>query len=342
MVRKRPSEPREETLTSVLAARLVRLLASREGDAKAMAARFGLPEDAAERRDVLITREDLRRLAEACVASTGDPALGITLGRTIDRGAYGLVEFIARSALTLREGLLGMLRYQRLTGAGERYSYTEEREVVVLEHQGFPEIRVANEHALVVALEVGRQLTGQRWTAHRAWFAHERPADVAVVEEFLGTSSIEFGAPRNGVVFGVDWLSMPVRSADPQLREVLEQQAQQVLQQRPNEGDLLAQVREQVRLSLRDGTINLERVASQLATSSRTLQRRLDEQGVAFHEVVDDVRRTLSQLYLANRSLGLAEVAYLLGYSDLRAFLRAYKRWTGTTPSEARRTLTGK
>jgi AraC-like DNA-binding protein len=196
---------------------------------------------------------------------------------------------------------------------------------------------VLNEHALAVALEVGLQLTGQRPTVHRAWFSHERPQDTSVVESFFGTSRLEFGAPRNGVAFDTAWLELPVRSADPPLLAVLEQQAQKALQQQPDEDDLLAKVREQVRLALQDGAVNLERVAVRLGLSGRTLERRLDEQGMTFRDVVDETRRTLSQLYLANRHLGLAEVAYLLGYSDMRAFLRAHKRWTGTTPSEVRR-----
>lgn len=336
MARPRPSVT-EEKLNSVLAARLFQLLASREPDPKAAAERFGLPEDAAQRRELLVTRQTLQQLADAAIAQTGDPDLGINLGKSIDRGAYGLVEFVARSARTLREALLGMIRYQRLTGAGARYSYSEERGVAVLEHRGFPEVRVANEHALVVALGLGYQLTGKRWTAHRAWFSHERPQSLALIEAFFGTSNVEFGAPQNGVAFDADWLELPVRTADPPLLAVLEQQAQQALQQQPDEDDLLAKVREQIRLSLQDGAVNLERVATRLGLSGRTLERRLDDQGVTFRDIVDDTRRTLSQLYLANRQLGLAEVAYLLGYSDMRAFLRAHKRWTGTTPSDARR-----
>src|SRR5688572_24414368 len=85
---------REERLTSVLAARLVHLLASRGADL----APFSLPADALQRRDLEVTRATLRALADAAVAATGDPALGLTLGRAIGRGAYGLVEFVARSS----------------------------------------------------------------------------------------------------------------------------------------------------------------------------------------------------------------------------------------------------
>jgi len=69
-----------------------------------------------------------------------------------------------------------------------------------------------------------------------------------------------------------------------------------------------------------------------VALSARTLQRRLAEQGTTFQEVVDEVRRELARKYLQDRALGVTEVAYLLGFSELSAFDRAHRRWTGKAP----------
>jgi AraC-like DNA-binding protein len=71
--------------------------------------------------------------------------------------------------------------------------------------------------------------------------------------------------------------------------------------------------------------------------STRTLQRRLGECDILYARLVDDVRRQLSNRYLADANLSLGEIAYLLGYSESSAFNRAYRRWTGRTPSAARR-----
>ena len=69
----------------------------------------------------------------------------------------------------------------------------------------------------------------------------------------------------------------------------------------------------------------------------RTLQRRLKDQGVEFKALVDDTRRLFALPYLRNRNHTLAEIAYLLGYSEVSAFNRAFRRWTGSTPSDYRR-----
>lgn len=77
-------------------------------------------------------------------------------------------------------------------------------------------------------------------------------------------------------------------------------------------------------------------MAARLKMSERSLQRRLADEGVTFDALLDEVRRVLSLRYLADPSIAIAEVAYLLGYSEPSPFYRAFRRWTGTSPSEMR------
>ncbi|MBK6533536.1 MAG: helix-turn-helix transcriptional regulator [Deltaproteobacteria bacterium] len=83
--------------------------------------------------------------------------------------------------------------------------------------------------------------------------------------------------------------------------------------------------------------MTLKRVAAQLRMSERSLQRRLADEGESFDAIVDALRRDLALRYLADPKIAVAEVAYLLGYSEPSPFHRAFKRWTGRTPAEARR-----
>ena len=77
-------------------------------------------------------------------------------------------------------------------------------------------------------------------------------------------------------------------------------------------------------------------VARRLHMSERSLQRHLRDEGVRFEALVEGLRRDLAMSYLSDRKMAIAEVAYLLGYSEPSAFHRAFKRWTGTTPGELR------
>jgi AraC-like DNA-binding protein len=88
---------------------------------------------------------------------------------------------------------------------------------------------------------------------------------------------------------------------------------------------------------MRHGDPSLTTVGERVAMGPRTLQRRLKDQGVEFKALVDDTRRLFAVTYLRKPDHTLAEIAYLLGYSEVSAFNRAFRRWTGSTPSEYRR-----
>jgi AraC-like DNA-binding protein len=84
------------------------------------------------------------------------------------------------------------------------------------------------------------------------------------------------------------------------------------------------------------GVPTVEDVARRMATSERTLRRRLEEGGSSFRELLDDTRERLARNYVRDRRMALSEVAFMLGFSEPSAFHRAFKRWTGTTPAAFR------
>src|SRR5262249_42311249 len=88
------------------------------------------------------------------------------------------------------------------------------------------------------------------------------------------------------------------------------------------------------------GKANLMNVSRDIAIGSRTLTRRLGDEGLTFKKVLDDSRVALAKRYLAELDLPITEVAWLLGYNEVSAFSHAFKRWTGTTPRQFRMTLT--
>jgi AraC-like DNA-binding protein len=102
---------------------------------------------------------------------------------------------------------------------------------------------------------------------------------------------------------------------------------------------LLAAVRTTIAEALRDGKPNLVRVANELEVGPRTLQRRLKNYHIDFKRLVNDTRCSLALTYLQDTQNTLTEIAFLLGYSEVSAFNRAFKRWTGSTPLEYRRVI---
>jgi AraC-like DNA-binding protein len=167
-------------------------------------------------------------------------------------------------------------------------------------------------------------------------FAHPAPADRAPLIEYLGTERLAFATGENRVVWDASVFETKLVTADPVLLPILDHHAEMLLPLARAGVDVLDRTRDQIRLGLSSGAHDLGQVARALHLSRRTLQRRIEERGTSFQELVDGVRRELSARYVAERALSIGEITFLLNYSDARAFLRAFKRWFGCTPGQYR------
>ena len=95
-------------------------------------------------------------------------------------------------------------------------------------------------------------------------------------------------------------------------------------------------VENEIQKLLPDGQARIETIANAVGVSTRSLGRRLSEEGTSFSEVLDDLRRMLSLQYLAEPGLSIEQITHLLGYGDTGSFSHAFRRWTGSSPSQVR------
>ena len=312
-------------------------------DADGLIERHGLPAAVEQLPEVSVPLHVLRALGDEVARLLAAPFIGLQLALLVERGNFGLFEFILRSAATVRQGCRLAVRYSSLINELPEISFVEQGSEGLLDERipgeplvGGPQ---ANEFTYAIMVRLIREVTRPDWRPRRVWFAHTRAEDPAPLVSFFGTDQIIFGAESNGFAFDLADLDLPIVTADDALRIVLEAQAKAIVAQSPAKGDVLARIREHVRVALRDGPPSLERLALTLGMSERTLQRRLAEEDTTFNAVIEDVRATLSRLHLADPKLSLGEVAFLAGYSELSNFMRAFKRWTGTTPGKYRERL---
>ena len=148
---------------------------------------------------------------------------------------------------------------------------------------------------------------------------------------------VRFGSADARISFDEELLQLPTVAADPGLTSYLDDLATIKLDELGAEdASLVQRIRQQLWTALPSGRADLWRVASDLGMSARSLQRRLGEDGTSFSRVLDDLRRELSNELLEDRKLAVAEVAFLLGYSEPSAFQRAFRRWRGVTPRRYR------
>jgi len=158
----------------------------------------------------------------------------------------------------------------------------------------------------------------------------------AAYEAFFGMPVSRGQAPR--LVLSSEDARRPFLTVNPSLWSFFEP----ALRQRLSELDAEAQVSDRLRSALLEalpaGDASMEALGRRLGLSPRTLQRRLQAEGTSFQRTLDEVRTELARHYLAQSNMSGAQISFLLGFEDPNSFFRAFQRWTGTTPREARPT----
>jgi AraC-like DNA-binding protein len=327
-------------MRSLLVAPLLARVREAGLDAGALVQRFGLGPAAERDPSVVLSLSTLRDLFDAGERLLGDPFLGLHIAETLPRGTFGVVEFSCETALTVHAALRRLSRYHALLNDLVVVTIHDRGDLVVVEQSipGAPLCvgRHANELFVANLILQGRRLTGRPFLPRHASFAHPAPRDVTELVRVLGTRDLRFDQGKNEVGLEAADAGARMVTADPALGGVLADHAEQLLAARPPPRSFLDQVRAELRQHLADGQPSLEALAEALRLSPRTLQRRLGEEGTSLSEVFDALREERARALVINPARTVEELAFALGYADTRGFLRAFKRWTGTTPSHYR------
>ncbi|MEM6490576.1 MAG: helix-turn-helix domain-containing protein, partial [Pseudomonadota bacterium] len=173
----------------------------------------------------------------------------------------------------------------------------------------------------------------------RVSFAHEAPSRRAAHEAFF-RCPIRYGADGDALAIPTDVADKPNRLGDQGVSAFLDAHLDDELNQLATDDDWDGRIRAQIAEALSDGPPSIAEVARRLGVSTRTLQRRLSENGVAFQILRDGARRDLAETLLRKTQYGLSEVAFLTGFSEQSSFNRAFKRWNGQTPAAFRQAVT--
>ncbi|MGE5180625.1 MAG: AraC family transcriptional regulator [Acidobacteriota bacterium] len=250
-------------------------------------------------------------------------------------GDYGLVGFVVMTSATLDEALAHFVRYSALWTDEPRFT-REGAAIRATYHHRFADgagKRMATEAAFTELVQGARLLAQRRIVPRAVRFAHASPGGDSALRAFFGCD-VELGASENLLELDAADLALAVPRGDAQLGAFLRDVANQALAKRePDAGSLLDRARSIVAEELARGVPAIDVIAKKLAVSSRTLRRRLEEHGTSYRKLVDATREELARSYVRDRRIQLAEVAFLLGFSEPSAFHRAFKRWTSMTPA---------
>jgi AraC-like DNA-binding protein len=263
------------------------------------------------------------------------PNIGVELARHVPIGAYPLLDYLILTSDTVGAGLRHLQRYFQLTGSPMAIEIREDPDQVRVLAQG-PQNAFSVEFFCGLMVLDLRIETNGAFFASRVSFMHT-PDDVRVIEGIL-RCPVEIGSTWNGVAISPAQCELPFRRRDPVLRGMLERLADAIIARLPKVVGIAADV-QRVLASHQVGTdLAIGAVARQLVTSPRTLQRRLAAEGTSYQGVVDRWRKEAAAQHIAEGTLPICEIAYLLGYSEPASFHRAFRRWYHTTPEMYRRT----
>jgi AraC-like DNA-binding protein len=279
----------------------------------------------------------------AAVVASGDPCLALHAAEALPFGAYRVIDFLTANAATLGEGLERVAAYFPLIDPRGRVVFEREVDSVAVTFEsvdGRPLPAPAVEYTFAALLLRSRDGMGIDWRPLGVELTSPLPhaAIAAELARVFRVAPAHAALRDRMLVSTSDW-ARPNAGGDRGLFEVLDRHAAMLVAELPALGStaLVRDLREAVGAELRGGDPTLERVAARIGMSGRTLQRRLDEHGLRFGELVDEVRAAMAKAYLQDRQLALCEIAFLLGFADQSAFGRAFKRWTGVTPGRWRR-----
>jgi AraC-like DNA-binding protein len=249
-------------------------------------------------------------------AAVSSPTLGSALRNFVDLFAYH--QECSRMSLVQGEGGLMRLEYQ-------------------IETPAIVERRQDAELSLGMFLNLIRECCGARWSPEEVHFEHPRPAE-AKEHEMAFNAPVYFSQATNALLFRPEILSRPMPSEDLRLMDMMRMCLMELSSRVTAEVGVLDRVRTAVRARLSHGSLALEDIADEVHLPLSVLHRELSASNLNFKSLVEDVRRDLAISYLKQQQLPLSEIALLLGYSELSAFSRAFRRWTGRSPRSFRAT----
>lgn len=281
------------------------------------------------------------------LALSKDPATPFELGTRLRVSAYGMYGYALLSCLSIRDYFRLAIKYRRLATPPMAIEWNECDDLVIW---SFPDVFV-----LDPSQELRRFLIEQQFSLHvthlqdvagknypplRASFTYPAPESAHIYTEYLNCPCL-FEQPRCELVYESTILDQKPLMANALTSALMQETCDSLISQAKTAAGISGSV---YRILMeRPGEFpGMEAVASMLNMTSRTLRRRLEDEGTSFQIIADDVRSSLAREYLRATKLSILDIAMLLGFSDAAGFRKAFKRWMGKGPDQFRRSCAPK
>lgn len=291
--------------------------------------------------DEFLTVEQLESLLGYIIKASNDPAFGLHFGENTRYNSRSLIVELLYSARTLREALRELVKFKDLIAPNAQFQLSVGDRLAGLSYMpGAAQLRqkqsAFNEMVISRLFSMFRWLTGGNFPLVEVRFTHAPPHYINEYRRVFQVP-VYFACATNELIFKKDVLDYPLYGSLPDFHGRMERMAEEQLNRLALGFKVTRQVTDYLNSNIGGGAIGVEDVASHLNMTSRTLQRKLKQEGISFAELRDQLRHKIAKNQLRNSSMSMGILANRLGFSDASTFYHAFKRWEGVSPGGYRK-----
>lgn len=332
----RQRKPAERTVRTGTALAIPDILRSLGANPEEVLAEIGYDLKLFEDPEFRIPVAARNRLVNHCATRTGCPHFGLLVGQRNGLHSLGLLGLVVKYSPDVEVALHSLVSNFHLHVSGATLGLVVEGNSTLMTWQVY-QAAEATDHvgdaAVATMHNILRALCGPDWRPTEAWFAHRKPADVRPFRQFFRVP-LRFDAEQFALLFSTEYLHRRLLVTDDELRRQLQKQIDTL--EADYGHDFPEQVRSVLSTALITGQSKADQVAALFGMRTRTLNRRLNDFGLGFQQLLDESRYWIARQMLENSAMEMSQIAELLDYAAPGVFTRAFRRWSGTTPAQWR------
>ena len=278
------------------------------------------------------------RIMAMAAEKAGDQFFGLREVEYFLPSHLGPVGFAWLASSNLRVALERLQRYIKVINETTRIRLDNDRDMLVVSIN----MTETSENAyhrdgsyLAVLTKMCRFICGTQWSPQKVTLAHPEPPDTSYYYS-LFRCPVEFNASQNSLSVDSRQSGKTLTGSNEQLAQLNDHIVVRYLASQAR-ADIINQVKATILENLGEGKVNEASVADGLHMSARSLNRKLKSENTSYKTLLFDIRTELANQYLNDATLTLTEISYMLGFSEVSSFSRAYRRWTGQPPSAVRK-----
>lgn len=328
----------QPTVSATLIHMRIQLASNFGADTQAIYRKSGIDEGVFHRADSKLTLQQENAVWRAIVEALGDQHIGLRIGQRFQLSALGVLGFVLMNCRTVGEGFSKFCNYEQLIANTYHHTFSIDRISAQYQMQVHGPWYAERKHTLDLSMagarKIAEELTGRELLPIKVQFPFKQPNNTIEYERAFPEAEIQFSSANCCITFNREFAEFPVVGSNREVFELFNKQTAELLERLEHRESYTARVKRIVLIQLNGEAPSIETVAEKLAMTVRNLQLKLKGEETSFQTLLDESRRDIAVELLWSKSVSKTEIAYFLGFSEVGAFSRSFRKWTGQTPTE--------